>query len=175
MRVKAFEVANTDSPPPTCVLSLLTVAPTPSTDVCVQVFFFIPAMRVHLPPWVLCLTCCFDVHPPFFFQRRCPKNSVIHVLFLKTSDNYVSVRVCKRDRDRERQRAESSVCVCALCCECVPDSAADGYLSESSIDLAGVNNWLGLQAVMFGLIAEHWWSRAVIFLHIPLLILLKPP
>lgn len=78
--------------------------------------------------------------------------------------------VCLQKRQSARVAVSRvlSVCLCSLLWMC--SRAADGYLLErgSSIDLAGVNNWLGLQAVMFGLIAEHWWSRAVIFLHIPL-------
>lgn len=49
--------------------------------------------------------------------------------------------------------------------ECLlPESAADGYFfRERSIDLSEVNNCWGLQAVMFGMITEHWCSQTVIF------------
>lgn len=72
-----------------------------------------------------------------------------------------------KETESESGSEQSAQCVLVL-------SAANVFqivvlsFGESSIDLAGVNNWLGLQAVMFGLIAKHWWSQAVIFLHIPL-------
>lgn len=92
---------------------------------------------------------------------------MICVSYLRRSDN--KVRVLPAATLLLGLCAEGSVCARAFCCECAPLSATDGYLSERLLLIwLGVNNWLGLQAVMFGLIAEHWWSLAFIFLHISL-------
>lgn len=62
---------------------------------------------------------------------------MICVLFPSQCDNEVSARemcVCSSKRETVRVAVSRVLSVCfSVCCECVPDSAADGYLSARAL------------------------------------------